>query len=487
MQFFYLDAPSLALGRMVLGILLLSDLLGRAPNLEAHYSDAGVLPRAAFQLRHWDFLWSVHALSGSTRFEGLLFGLSAVFALTLLVGYRTFASTLCSWALLVSLHGRNPFLRDGQDDLLRVILFWCLFLPLGARFSLDARQGRSPNPLYRGFTADTTRIISMGSVCLILQICLVYWVGGISKLQSEWWTQGEGAFLSLSIGRYETVFGQFLLNFPGLLRGLNFATIAAELIGPLLLFIPTRGSSLRGLAVVLFMSLHLAFALCLRLGIFPYVGILAWVFILPSSVWERAATWSPIFSASGQPPRVREVVPAWRYLVSSVAVMSLLLVIWLNVQYVAEIDIPRWVTISGEALGLQQYWSIFSPRKKTPAVMADGWFIARGVLEDQEQVNLSGIELSWTRPSLISKTFQDTRWRHYLANLMRIYPRYTFQRDTVERNRVAYLEWLCRHWNQAHPPKKRARWVSLYLMGYPLGTHQTASRALLTQTICGDL
>src|SRR5579863_4217913 len=135
-----LDARSLAVGRIGVAALLLYDLGLRATDLRAHYTDEGVLPRALFSPPDWLFSWSFHALSGSTAFEAVLFVAAALAGLAMLVGFKTQAATFTSFLLATSLHGRNPFLRDGQDDLMRVLLFFCLWLPWGRRWSLDARR-----------------------------------------------------------------------------------------------------------------------------------------------------------------------------------------------------------------------------------------------------------------------------------------------------------------------------------------------------------
>ena len=107
--------------------------------MEAFYTDAGVLPRGA-QIELFSglpALISLHMMNGTIAGQALLFGFSVAAALALLVGYRTWIATLVSWVLVVSFHNRNPMVLQGGDVLLRMMLFWGLFLPLGARASLD--------------------------------------------------------------------------------------------------------------------------------------------------------------------------------------------------------------------------------------------------------------------------------------------------------------------------------------------------------------
>src|SRR5437762_3355394 len=63
--FFSLDLRSLALFRVALAVILLVDLGIRYTDLEMHYADGGIAPRATGEL-----FWtgSVHSLNGSVAF-----------------------------------------------------------------------------------------------------------------------------------------------------------------------------------------------------------------------------------------------------------------------------------------------------------------------------------------------------------------------------------------------------------------------------------
>src|SRR5262245_42318967 len=115
-ELFGLDLRSLAVFRIGLALLLLSDLVGRAADLVAHYSDDGVLPRSAIATPRYV---SLHLLDGSADFQAALFVLAGLFAAALLVGWWTRLATAGSWFLLMSLHARNPMVLQGGDTLLR--------------------------------------------------------------------------------------------------------------------------------------------------------------------------------------------------------------------------------------------------------------------------------------------------------------------------------------------------------------------------------
>ena len=55
--------------------------------------------------------------------------------------------------------------NDHGDLVLRLLLFWSIFLPLGAKFSVDEiKKGKS----------FETEFFSVGTMALILQICFIY-------------------------------------------------------------------------------------------------------------------------------------------------------------------------------------------------------------------------------------------------------------------------------------------------------------------------
>ena len=121
-------------------MLLLCDLAGRARFLRVHYTDEGVLPLDVLTPSASSWTFSLYWLDGSFAFTATMFGIAAIFALMLLVGWRTRLATVASWALLLSLHYRNIPLCSAGDLIFRLLLFWAMFLPLGACASVDSRR-----------------------------------------------------------------------------------------------------------------------------------------------------------------------------------------------------------------------------------------------------------------------------------------------------------------------------------------------------------
>ncbi|MCE9544665.1 MAG: HTTM domain-containing protein [Planctomycetia bacterium] len=304
-----LDLRSLALFRIGLALLLLTDIGLRWRDVVTHYSDAGVVPRWMTVDRPSHLIF--HQLSGSPNYEDFLFGIAAVLALLLLAGYRTRWVCAASWLFLASVQARNPLVNDGAQDLLRLVTFWSIFLPLGAKYSVDAA-------LNVGLSCRARRVVSMASFALMAQMCCLYWFAYMFKTGPEWRQEGSAVYYTLSIDMLVTPIGKWMLNFPRLLRGLTYFVVGMEGIMPLVFFFPFeplfRGIAwimrklglgqfvpgsfytnswnplLRGVQIVLFCGLHIGFAICMWIELFPWLCVVAWMAFIPSQAWDWVGT-----------------------------------------------------------------------------------------------------------------------------------------------------------------------------------------------------
>jgi hypothetical protein len=283
LEIFGADLRSLALFRVILALLVLADLVNRATDLRQHYTDAGVLPRTVLiqdVLSPWSF--SLNLMNGQLFFQVLLFAAAALAALGMLVGYRTRLCTIVLWVLLLSIQWRNPLVGGSDGPLLRLLLFWGMFLPLGAYWSVDRAKG--------AVARLSVRFLSVATFGLFLQIALVYWFTALLKSGPEWRVDGTAIYYALSIDQIATPIGHYLLNYPDLLKMLTFATFGLEAFGPLLLFCPFFTGPVRTGAVLAFMSLHFGIWLTMDIGIFPWISAFSMVCFLPPWFWQKGST-----------------------------------------------------------------------------------------------------------------------------------------------------------------------------------------------------
>src|SRR3954462_14508093 len=232
-----LDVRSLAVFRIAVALVILFDLAIRASDLEAFYTDFGLLPRAPY-IQNFADQWfiSVHMMSGTFFVQACLFILAAVFAIFMLLGYRTRLFTVLSWFMLISLQSRNRMIMQGGDDLLRMFLFWAIFLPLGAVYSVDSALDTRPQPR----KPASWCVFSPATIALLAQVVMLYWFAVSYKTGAEWRSEGSAMYFALSIEQMSTPLGRLLLHLPQvLLRFMTFFVLAYEVLIPLLLLLAT--------------------------------------------------------------------------------------------------------------------------------------------------------------------------------------------------------------------------------------------------------
>jgi predicted DCC family thiol-disulfide oxidoreductase YuxK len=283
-DFFGADLRSLGVLRIAIALIILCDLVQRSGDLVAHYTDFGVLPRNAM-IGNVSSRWlvSIHLVNGTWEVQAILFGIAGLFALLLLVGYKTRTVTIASWFLFTSLCVRNTVILAG-DFLLSALLFWAIFLPWGARFSLD-------KALHPAWDTSPERCVSWGTAAYVMQMVFVFWFGALMKSGAEWRVEGSAIYYALSIDQLATSIGLFLLQFPTVLKVVTFGVLWLEVLGPLLLFSPIWTGPLRtGVVFVLFV-MFLGFGLCLDIGILVWTAALGLLGLLPSCFWEKINLW----------------------------------------------------------------------------------------------------------------------------------------------------------------------------------------------------
>jgi hypothetical protein len=450
------DARALAAFRVALGTLLVADLLLRARDLRAFYTDAGVLPRAVLFDVTGPYWLSLHVVSGAATVQALLFVVAALVAVALAVGYRTRTVTVVSWVLLLSLQHRNPVVLNGGDTLLRMLLFWAMFVPLGARWSVDARR-REQSP---------DRVVGVGTAALLLQVVTMYFANGLLKLGGDLWHSGEAIRYVFSLDQFTVLLGDVLGAYPTLLVVLAELWLVMVVCSPLLVVLTGRP---RGLLALAFVGAHLGMLATMQLGLFPLVAVAALLPFLPPTAWDRVvsvARTTPLASGGRAAltrldaalPAVTTDVPGWlaavrRRGVPALVVVLGVLVVLVNAQALGALTLPDQTDPVVTATGVDQRWNMFAPNP----LQSDGWYVAPGELENGTTVDaLHGGNLTWERPADLAATYPNARWRKYEANL---------QRDGYAGHRDDFAAYLCARWNRNHEVRLDA--VTLVYMEQP--------------------
>lgn len=430
-----IDVRSLAIFRIGLALIIIFDLLIRSQDIGAHYADDGVLPRDILITNtadQWNI--SLHLMNGTWQFQLFLFIIAAIAAFALLVGYRTRLATVLSWIFLVSLQTRNPIILQGGDMLLRMLLFWGMFLPLGAYWSVDQKSKPLPaNP-----------IVSAASIALLLQVCLVYCFTAILKDDPIWRKDGTAIWYALNIEQYVTSFGQFLLQFPNLLKFLTFSTFYIEAFGPFFAFSPIWTGPLRFATALTFILFHIGMGLSMELGPFSYVCVTAWLVFIPEWFWNLFLRKDAFVNG----------IP-WKasWFSNILATLFLVYIIVWNVHTLDKDQSFPFPAIA-EITRVDQEWNMFAPYP----LRDDGWYVIPGKLQDGTELDLfnGNSPVSWEKPPLLAATYKNDRWRSYLMNL--------FLLENMDVQLSSYAKYICRSWDETHQKEKQLKSFDIVYM-----------------------
>ena len=203
-------------------------------------------------------------------------------ALALLVGFKTRWVTVLSW-LIYGIPIRQALIEPGVaiflgKYVLALFLFWSIFLPLDARWSVDGR----------GRDRERGKVLSIASAAALIQVFFIYFFSGINKDFREWVLDPSAMKTVLGSTGFGNDLGRYVAQADTAMAIVSVLTIVLEVVGALLLFVPGRQlPRLRVILVGAFIAFHLGMAIFMNLGIFPFVMISIWLLFLPSSVWDR--------------------------------------------------------------------------------------------------------------------------------------------------------------------------------------------------------
>ncbi len=262
-----LDPRSLACFRIGLGVVLIYDVglawdvIDLWPGMQAYFDG---LP-----LPHWA------QPAGDVATLKLLFGLYAVLALGLVLGYQT---RFCALALLLAtgIHRCVSQTVDYHDDVLFHALFWAQFMDLGQYFSFDGR----------GVTR-TDRWSRVGTFGLVFNVAYIYISTVVEKSDPAWWPDGTAVYYALSDVALSGVLGRWAVAHLPLFvfKMLSYQALLMELLGGLLILSPWARARCTGW--ILLSLLQVGLWACMRLESFPATMFTVQAALVPALLWAR--------------------------------------------------------------------------------------------------------------------------------------------------------------------------------------------------------
>lgn len=436
-----LDVRSLAIYRLCLGLIIMADVLYRWGDFENFYTDIGLIPRNIFiseLTAPWSF--SLHLANGSLAFIYGIMSVHLLLGLLVVLGFKTRLSLMGAFLLTISVHNRNWLVQNGGDDVLRVLVFFSIFLPLNKFLALDYFLIKNKNDL-------PSQHFSWWSACFFFQVIAIYFFSFILKNHAAWRSDFTATYYAFRLEIFSTFIAKWLLNFPTFLKGFTAIAIYLEGYGPIILLsafvFGKRWQMVRLIIIILFIALHLGIAMTLKVGLFPFICMVMWLALLPPVVWDKfkipvrlekqAAKITPFLGERMLRPQA-----TWSSLLFEASgVLFLVILVQINLQAV------RWIGKPNEQLQslarvthIFQNWGMFAPRPKTDNI----WVEVPGFLSNGESIELlSGRkDVDQRNSEVFPDLVKNEHWRKFfllLSDGNTNYARY-------------YGGYLCREWNQ---------------------------------------
>jgi len=416
-----IDRRTLAAFRVALALVVLVDLARRFPDAGAFYTDGGVLPRSVLASLSPSYAAvSLHALSGALVVQLALFALAAAAALALLVGYRTRLAVVVTLVLLVSIQLRNPFVLNSGDVLLRRLLFWASFLPLGSRWAVDAADAD-----------ERDSVVGLATAGLVAQVIVVYATNAVVKLRADVWLRGDAVRYAFQLDHFTILLGDVLAGWSPALRLAGWAWLCLLVCSPLLVALTGRA---RAALVGAFAAFHAGMVVTMQLGVFPLVSLVGLVPLLPGPVWDWLETRLPTLRGLPRVPRtpLAKRVPALSTAARTFAACCLAALVVVNAVglgvVAAPAGTPEQVT--------ERSWDMFAPSPQ----LATWWLLAPANLTTGDRADaITGEAVDASRPPEVATVHGNERWRKFFADARR-----------EPRLRESLARHLCTRWNRTH-------------------------------------
>jgi hypothetical protein len=218
------------------------------------------------------------------------------------LGLASRITSVLAWAIMVSTSRRVPVLYFGFDQ---AILSWMLYLAVtgssGQALALDrliARR-RAAGETGSGRIHAPTVSANLALRLIQLHLCLIYAVAGLAKLQGRVWWNGDAVLMILLAPEYRVGNYLWLAAYPRFLNFLTHATVALEVLYPVLVWVRV----LRPLVLIGMIALHVGIDLTMGLREFS-LAMIAGNVAFVSGAWLRGTlTLTPSESLPPTPAR----------------------------------------------------------------------------------------------------------------------------------------------------------------------------------------
>jgi hypothetical protein len=286
-NFFYeeVDSSSLCLFRIILGFFLLVNGVSLIPDFDIWYGlgSNSLLPlndslNLSSTLRLNLFKW----MSPTENSAWFILIAYTVSSFSFMVGFKTRASGIFCFILLVSLQTRNYAILNSGDTLMRCLLFPLMFSPVGRKYSVDAY-------LVKKMGITKSDLIPVTFLRLLqLQFSLVYLATTLFKLKGYDWVDGTAIYYTARLENFRRLAIPGIFDYAILCKILTWSALFIEFSMGSLVWVKEwrRWVLLSGII------LHLGIELTMSIGLFEWIMMGAYVLFLQKNEIDSLKRWS---------------------------------------------------------------------------------------------------------------------------------------------------------------------------------------------------
>ena len=275
MKVYGLDARSIGLFRIFLGVSILYDLVfNKLVLFNELYSNDGLLG--------YNFLKSplhTHSLFAfiNLSYNGLLIlhVIALIIFLLFTVGYYTKITSIVSYILFIVISHTYFYTMIGADQIVVAIFTFALFLPLNETFSVD-----------KGFfnIQKNIEIRGIQITAILIQISFIFFFNSLSKNGNDW-IDGTAIKYTLIDTIITREYSTALFNI-NITHFLTYFTHFFQLLFILFLFFPFKNAKIRFFLSVTILIIHWGIYILLDVGYFNIICSCISLLLLPNAFWD---------------------------------------------------------------------------------------------------------------------------------------------------------------------------------------------------------
>lgn len=415
----------------MISLVIIHDLAVRLSDFSAHYTDHGVLPMQAWQQYYaapgfWTWL------GGNSAFSLFLFASGLLASVMLMIGKHTRLMAAVCWVVLLSVQNRNPILYQGGDDMLRIVLFWYIWLP----------AHKAPN-------GAMYKVTGWAVTALLLQSLCPLFFSGLYKGTLEWWSEGTAFYYALQLDQLTRHPGLWLRDYPAITIVLTRLVYLAELLVLPVFLMSVFKEGLRTAVFITMAMFSVGIATFFMIGLFPLCIFACSVLFIPTSFWQKIVP----LPADIVYHKEQGMVIAWTK--QFILLFAMVLVLWWNLADVggSRLKFPPALRTPMYALRLNQSWGMFAPT----VFKEDGWLVLAAKLKNGETIDLNNdnMLLDFSKPAYVLNRFKNDRWRKYTEQV------FASGNQTLRLHLANYLIYA---YNNAHSDNEQIEQLAIYYM-----------------------